>query len=282
LSGVFQFDKPKIHWESKRGCPYQCDYCEYGAAANKGGIIRIDDDRINQEIELFKNYNIQEINVLDATFLIEENDIDTLEKLLTIPDCKLTFQMHFNSVKGEKGKRFIEICEKYKDRITLEFGLQTIHKEEMKILKRENNIEHVQSVMQQLNEKGINYEISIIFGIPYQTVKSFDQTIKFIEENGCSKFYAFPLQLPKNSKMRERIDELQIKELQGKHFSLKFVSECNSFSQLEWERMYILTAFREDKPPFCGDPLEAIKPTIDKVTDMYLRGGLKCKLGKNK
>ncbi|GHT39579.1 hypothetical protein FACS189437_03340 [Bacteroidia bacterium] len=277
LSGVFQLNKPKIHWESKRGCPYHCDYCEYGAAASKVGIIRIDDDRISQEIELFKESNIKEINVLDATFLIDEKDIETLKKLLTISNCKFAFQMHFNSIKGEKGERFIEICTKHKDRITLEFGLQTIHEKEMKILKRENDIAQLQSVMQQLNERKINYEISIIFGIPGQTVDSFQETITFIEENGCNKFCAFPLQLPKNSKMRERINELQIKELQGEHFSLKFVSECNSFNQSEWEKMYILTAFREDKPPFCGDPLEAIKPTIDKITDIYLRGGINCK-----
>jgi hypothetical protein len=276
LSGIFQLDKPKIHWESKRGCPYHCDYCEYGAAAKKEGIIRIDKDRICKEIELLRKHNLQEINVLDATFLINDEDNNTLEKLLTIPNSKITMQMHFNSIKSDIGKRFVGICQKHKDRVALEFGLQTIHENEMDRLNRKNDIEHVKSIMQQLNEKEINYSISIIFGIPGQTIKSYGETIKFIEDNGCHKFCAFPLQLPKNSKMRERINELQIKELQGEHFSLKFVVESNSFNQSEWEKMYIITAFREDKPPFCGDPLEAIKPTIDKITDIFLRGGIKC------
>lgn len=45
--------------------------------------------------------------------------------------------MHFNTIRSEKGKRFLEICQKHKDRISLEFGLQTVHDEEMKILRKE-------------------------------------------------------------------------------------------------------------------------------------------------
>jgi radical SAM superfamily enzyme len=45
--------------------------------------------------------------------------------------------MHFNTIRSEKGRRFLEICQKHKDRISLEFGLQTIHDEEMKILRKE-------------------------------------------------------------------------------------------------------------------------------------------------
>jgi MoaA/NifB/PqqE/SkfB family radical SAM enzyme len=128
--------------------------------------------------------------------------------------------------------------------------------------------------MKELQERNITYEVSIIFGIPSQTVETFKKTIEFLEENGCKKFCAFPLRLPQNSKMAEQRDKLKIKEIQGKHFSLSFVSECDSFNQSQWETMYILTAIREDKPPFCGDPIEAIKPVIDKITRSYIFGGL--------
>jgi DNA repair photolyase len=279
LLGVLPLNTKKIHWESKRGCPYHCDYCEYGTATNKSGIIRISNGRLEKEIALFKTNNVKEINVLDSTFLIKNEDNDILEKLLSIDSCKnICLQMHFSTIRNEKGKRFLEICQRHKDRISLEFGLQTIHDEEMKILNRKNDIPHVETVMKQLNDAGIKYSISIIFGIPYQTVESFHQTIEFIEKNGCNKFCAYPLQLPKNSKIRNRINELKIKEFQGEHFSLRFVSECNSFNQSEWEKMYIVTAFYEDKPPFCGDPIDAIKPIPNKILSDYLRGGIHCKL----
>jgi len=280
---VFQLNTKKIHWESKRGCPYRCDYCEYGAATDKGAIIRIDNDRLEKEVTLFKDSNIQEINVLDATFLIKDEDITTLNKLLSIPNCKICLQMHFQTIKNEVGQNFLEICRTHKDRISLEFGLQTIHEDEMKILNRKNTISHVETVMKQLNDAEINYSISIIFGIPGQTVDSFKQTIEFIERNNCKEFHAYPLQLPKNSKMRSMIDDLRIKEFQGEHFSLSFVSDSYSFNQSEWEKMYIITSYYERKPPFCGDPIEAIKPISEKILYGYLQGGIHGRLnGKQK
>ncbi|KAA6347497.1 Ribosomal protein S12 methylthiotransferase RimO [termite gut metagenome] len=280
LSSILPLNTKKIHWESKRGCPYHCDYCEHGAVADKGSIIRISNDKLEKEIELFKEYNIQEINVLDATFLINKKDITTLEKLLTIPHCKICLQMHFTPVKGNIGKEFLDICQKHRDRISLEFGLQTIHEEEMNMLKRKNILNHVENVISQLNDNEINYSISIIFGIPSQTVESFRQTIEFIKNNNCEKFCAFPLQLPKNSKMRERMDELKIKEFQGEHFSLLFVSECYSFINSEWQEMYRIVESYGDKPPFCGDPIEFTKPIPEKIVYNYLRGGIHCKIRK--
>lgn len=144
LSGILSLDAKKIHWESKRGCPYRCDYCEHGAATDKGSIVRINNDKVEKEIDLFKKFNVHEINILDATFLITDEDNDTLEKLLSIDSCKnICLQMHFSTIKSEKGKRFLEICQKNKDRISLEFGLQTIHEGEMKMLNRINKIPHV-------------------------------------------------------------------------------------------------------------------------------------------
>jgi hypothetical protein len=276
LTGIFSLsESKKMHWESKRGCPYHCDYCEHGAAADKN-IIRINNDRLNGEIDLFKECNVTYINVLDATFLLHEQDNDTLEKLLSIDSCKnICLQMHFNTIRSDKGERFLDICQRNKDRISLEFGLQTIHCKEMDILNRKNDIPHVEKVMKRLCDAGIEYSISIIFGIPYQTVDSFCQTIEFIEKNNCKKFDAYPLQLPKNSKIRERIDELKIKELQEEHFSLRFVSECVSFRKSEWEKMCDIVASKTGKAPFCGDPIETV---FEKIQFAYLNGGIHCKI----
>ncbi|MDR0871973.1 MAG: radical SAM protein [Prevotellaceae bacterium] len=271
LSGILPLNTKKIHWESKRGCIFHCDFCEWGKATNN--MIRISDRRIDQEIELFKQNNIQEINVLDATFLICKDDITTLKKLLSIPSCKINLQMHFSPIKNEIGSEFLDICQKHKDRISLEFGLQTIHETEMKILNRKNNLEQVKSVMKELKERDIIYEISIIFGIPSQTVETFKKTIEFIEENGCKKFCAFPLRLPQNSKMAEQRKELKIKEIQDKSFSLNFVNESYSFSNSDWETMYQI-ADDYAKVPLCGDPIEAMKPVIDKIARIYIYGGL--------
>ena len=274
LSGIIPINENKIYWESKKGCIYKCDFCEWGNATHK--LRRINEDRINKEIELFKKYNIQEINVLDGIFLTSNEDLITLEKLLSIKKSKITLQMHFSTIKNELGKEFLHICQKYKDRISLEFGLQTIHKDEMEVLNRKNDIEQVKVIMKELKESSINYEISIIFGIPGQTVKSFRETIDFINENGCEKWRAFPLRLPNNSKMKKKKKELGVKEHHGEHFPIEFVKESSTFNEVEWKKMYEIVKLHENIPPFCGDPIEKTIPIIDKITQNYLFGGIKC------
>jgi radical SAM superfamily enzyme YgiQ (UPF0313 family) len=239
LSETLPLTSKNIYWESKRGCPYHCDFCEYGNAGDRK-VIKINDTRIDKEIKLFKQNNIKKINVLDSNFILDERDIVTLEKLIEIEDCVFNFQMNFDVLKNKLKDKLLSICKKNRDRIILEFGLQTIHENEMKVLRRENNIEHIKSVMKELNHLNIQYIISIIFGIPGQTYESFLNTIRFLDENGCKKYFAYPLRLPQNSKIKENMVKLKIKEEyhQFDAYPIKIVTESYSFTRIDWEMMY--------------------------------------------
>jgi uncharacterized protein with von Willebrand factor type A (vWA) domain len=276
LSEVIPLTTKKIYWESKRGCPYNCDFCEWGNAGGRK-VSRINSDRIDNEIALFKQKNIQRINVLDPTFLLNEEDVKTLEKLLTIPKCEIHLQVHFYPIKGDLKDKFFTVCQKYRERVFLEFGLQTIHEEEMDVLGRKNDIKHIKEIMKELNIRRIQYEISIIFGIPGQTVASFEDTISFIEENKCGEFRAFPLRLPHNSKMKERKEELKIKETQSPYdpYSLMLVTESYSFTYYDWEKMYSIANKNNKKRDVRKRSTIPVVPIIDKAVYHYFTGGLR-------
>ena len=116
----------------------------------------------------------------------------------------------------------------------------------------------IENVIWKLNQHRINYLISIIFGIPGQTVDSLDQTIDFIKKNGCTNYIAFPLQIPKNSELSRLKKEYEIEEIEGKSFSLLFVNKSYSFSKSDWECMCKKTG-----QPFIGDPFEEKQPFFD-------------------
>ena len=56
-----------IRWETLRGCPYKCSFCQFRLAGHKM-MEEIDHGRLFQELEYFKDKKIQEINVLDPIF----------------------------------------------------------------------------------------------------------------------------------------------------------------------------------------------------------------------
>ena len=86
LSGILPFFSRKIYWETKRGCKYKCGFCEWGNATID--IIDIEYQRLLNEINLFKCYPIEEVNILDGTFNNGEYFINILSELLEIKDLK--------------------------------------------------------------------------------------------------------------------------------------------------------------------------------------------------
>lgn len=203
--GVIYPISRKIYWETKRGCKYKCGFCEWGNAKNEMGAFKT--EHLKSDIELFSQTNIEEINILDGTFNVKKSNYqEILAELLDKTDAIVTFQARFEALTDE----FILFCAQYKDRLHLEFGLQTIHKKEMKIIRRGNNLKKVSDSLLELNQKGIDYEVSIIYAIPGQTTETFLDTIEFLRLHGCKKIMAFPLQIPQNSSMSKRIEANKI------------------------------------------------------------------------
>jgi len=235
LSSFFSTNHKKVHWETKRGCPYKCGFCEWGNAADKK-VIPINEKRLSAEISLFSKSKVQEINILDGTFNFGTHYVDYLRKLLNATKANITMQVRFENVANKQGKRFLDLCKKYNHRIKLEFGLQTIHPSEMQIIGRINNLDIVKTVMKTLNQYNIYYEISLIYGIPGQTYKSFLETIQFVKANGCENIRAFPLRIPKNSKMEIEKYELRIKESKL-NYGIYHVTSSFSFNKDDYEKM---------------------------------------------
>jgi hypothetical protein len=224
--GVLNTYSRKIYWETQRGCNSNCGFCEWGNA--QVGSIPLNPEIIERDIEIFSKSNIEGINILDATFNIGKNYMGILENLIKKTTAKITFQARFEFLKPE----FIKFCATYKERLHLEFGLQTIHENEMKVIGRKNDMNSIKDKLKLLNQLSIEYEVSIIYAIPGQNVSTFIDTIEFLRVNGCEKIMAYPLQIPRNSELDNKKREYKIK-LKDDIFYVKSVNSCYSFSNEE-------------------------------------------------
>lgn len=228
--GILNAYGRKIYWETKRGCKYKCGFCEWGNANT--GMLALSPETIEKDIEIFSQSNIDEINILDGTFNIKNNYQEILEKLINRTNSKITFQARFEALKPD----FLEFCALHKERLHLEFGLQTIHPDEMEVIGRKNNIDQIKEKLHELNRLGIDYEVSIIYAIPSQTITSFIDTIEFLRVNGCKKIMAFPLQIPQNSELESKIKEYKV-TFSEDEFYVKSVASSLSFTKEEREDM---------------------------------------------
>jgi radical SAM superfamily enzyme YgiQ (UPF0313 family) len=62
-------------WETNRGCPFRCTFCDWGSATGDKVAV-FEADRLEQEIEWFARHRIEFIFCCDANFGIKKRDVE--------------------------------------------------------------------------------------------------------------------------------------------------------------------------------------------------------------
>ena len=150
----------------------------------------------------------------------------------------ISVQARFETIQGEKGEKFLDLCEKLN--FNLEFGLQTAIEEESIIINRKNNPVKIKKVMEKLKERQINYEVSLIYGLPLQTVSSFQKSIEFSLKNGCNNLTAFPLMLLKGTELYQQKAKYSLTEQKIGDYNIPVVTQSNTYSEKDWYKMKVI------------------------------------------
>lgn len=62
-------------WETNRGCPFRCTFCDWGSATGDK-VATFEADRLEREIEWFAQHKIEFIFCCDANFGIKKRDVE--------------------------------------------------------------------------------------------------------------------------------------------------------------------------------------------------------------
>lgn len=192
-----------IRWETQRGCPFECSFCQHRESDVSMKRRQLSKSRIFEEIRWIGAHpEIQDIAVLDPTFNSGNNYLAVLEALAEHEYTgKLALQCRMEMVT----EAFLQAVHKLNKtaRVILEFGLQTIHREEQLVIRRLNNMTKVSEVLNKSRDMGIETEVSLIFGLPQQTVASFQESVDFCKSMQVQTIHAFPLMLLRGTPLYE-------------------------------------------------------------------------------
>lgn len=237
LSGTLDVapGQERVRMETRRGCPFRCSFCAH-RDLKRNRIYKRPQERVREELDWLSARGVRKVNFLDPVFNQGSEYLGLLEHMVASgfqPD--VTFQSRFELIRNAEGERFIELAGKLNSR--LEFGLQTANGSEGKAVNRGNAPDRIQDAMRALDRGNVPYEVSLIYGLPGQTVQSFVESILFLQDNGCSRIVAFPLMLLRGTELFAQKEKWGFKERPEGRFGIPVVYESSSFSEAEWFQM---------------------------------------------
>ena len=246
-------------WETNRGCPYQCTFCDWGSLTNSK-MRKWTEEKLLEEIEWFGQNKISYIDCCDANFgIFVERDMNIAKKLRETKEkmgYPKTFRPNWAKFSSEK---IIPIAKQLQDvgllrAVTL--SVQSLDKTTLDIIKRENiKFDTFSELTESFKINNIPTYSEIIIGLPGETVESFkngleimanDTKIGTIQIYHCSVLPNAPMNYPeylskhKIKKIKSPLESVHSKIEQKSITEYEeIIIGTNSFSLDELKEMYI-------------------------------------------
>jgi radical SAM superfamily enzyme YgiQ (UPF0313 family) len=245
LNGIFDGDK-SIRWETQRGCMYSCAFCQYKKDQHSNECHEFPLERLLSEAKwIANNSSIKTVSVVDSVFNHGENYLKLLAKLHSYGYTgKLTLECRLELVTDS----FLEILDLIGNdiEILIKFGLQTIHKNEQRAINRINNLKKINVVLGKFTELKAHTDLSLIFGLPEQTLSSFLECIEFCNKYDPLKISPFPLMLLRNTSLYNNKNKLGLFESSNPfQDGITRVTSTPTMSHKDWKHAYDLSLWMQ-------------------------------------
>lgn len=231
LTGVFDdimADNPAVRWhavfETNRGCPYACTYCDWGSATYSK-IKKFDIQRVREEIEWFGRHEIEYLFIADANFgIFPERDRDIAQRLADTRQQHQGYPRIINA-NWQKNSTTVSVdIAKIMGTRGFTVSAQTMSVPALQAVKRDNmKINNLQELLGYCHEQGVATYTDMILGLPQETFASWKTgLLNLLAYGQHDMIIIYFTQLLENAEMMQQIEE----------YDLKFVSVDN------WEAYY--------------------------------------------
>ena len=174
-------------WESNRGCPFSCTFCDWGSATqNKMNTFEL--GRLHQEIDWFASKKIDFVFCCDSNFGLLQRDVDITKyfvetrqrtgfpKYLSVQNTKNATERSYSIQKMLSDSGFNK---------GVTIAMQSTNPQTLKNIKRDNiSIKSFQEIQRRFIQNNVETYTELIIGLPGETYDTFTSSVSDLMDNG--------------------------------------------------------------------------------------------------
>jgi len=174
-------------WETNRGCPFSCTYCDWGAAIQTK-VDTFSMDRLRKEIVWFSSHKVKFIFCCDANFGLLPRDIEIakftaeIKRKTSCPEV-LSVQNTKNSTEVSYAIQKILGSAGLNKAVTL--SVQSLNRKALRNIGRQNiKLDVYQELQKRFAADQVETYSDFILGLPGETYESFKDGVSILINNG--------------------------------------------------------------------------------------------------
>ena len=177
-------------FQTARGCPFLCTFCEQGLDENK--IVSFSTKRMCDELdyvcEKVSGYSgYKSIFIFDSNWGMYQKDLVLSDHILKLINKKNWPASISLSTPKNKKQQILDIDKKLKNRVRLSLSQQSMNQETLKLIKRDNmNNDQYIKFVKELEQRGKNPICELIIPLPNETKQTYLDNVRLLMDYGVN------------------------------------------------------------------------------------------------
>lgn len=247
----------KASFETNRGCPFKCAFCDWGGQA-RSKVTKFDLDPVYDQLSyIYQHTNIAELEILDANFGMLPRDLDVVKQMRKHKQATGNNPKISYSGLAKNGSKWLpEIIDIIHhdldaDQRNLKVSFQTHSQQTLKTINRSNiDNDKLMPLIDGFKSKGLPVTSEMIIGLPGETADSWLYTLQRDYELGIDFMRTYFLNLVPNT-------EIYTKQFKEKYnVQSKILAFPYSFSGLGYKKLHQDPEYRDERSTYEFEEIE--------------------------
>jgi len=237
---------PRVAYETSRGCPFKCAFCEWGTGAIGTKMLQHSIERVRSDFERLIAGGVQDIWLCDSNFGALREDLDKAKIIVELRERTgrpSTFATSWSKTHNERVQEIVLLLQRHGLLQHYNLALQTLTPLALKLSNRKNmKSNRYEPIAKAMAEQGVQIATELIWGLPGDTLAEFEQNLdRLISVFTNINIFGYTL-LP-GTEFFEKRDEYKIDSIPVAGYGKakgEYVVGCHTFGRDEGIEGYFL------------------------------------------